>query len=175
MQAEGDLGLDSLLDTRGGRVIVQTVKYSTSKGVVEVTFLRQNGEDLEKVVFASSDVPRKQFITAWKALVGDFRYIMHQSEDNDLEVLGIHFKNAGGRATYQLLGGIRVEAGFSSLNSPTMYEPDGDLFEDACLTEEQEKRFTKVAAQAVKYVKGARTALSTIEVEETEEEKAPAE
>jgi len=147
-------------------VQIRTVKYSREKGTVEVLFTRPNGKDQETVQLQSSDLPGKAFVKAFKALDGDFRYVMHQPEDNDVEVSGIHFKESGGRDTFQLLGGIRVEAGFSSLNSPKLYEPGGDLFEGACLTDAQAKRFLAVARHAKKYVEGSRTAPVDVEVEE---------
>lgn len=151
---------------------IHTVKYNRQKGTVEVLFSRPNGTDMEAVAFPSSDIPQKAFVKAFKALDGDFRYIMHQPEDNDVEVSGIHFKKKGSGDSFQLLGGIRVEAGFSSLNTPALYEPGTDLFEEACVTEAQVKRFRAVARHAKKYVEGSRTARATEEAEEEAEAEA---
>lgn len=154
---------------------VQTVKWHREKGTVEVVFTRPNGKDEEDVTLASGDVPTKAFVKAFKALDGDFRYIMEQKEDVEAEVHGIHFKSKGGRDTFQLLGGLRVEAGYSSLNTPVLYEPGADLFEGACLTEAQAKRFRAVATHAKKYVEGSRTQLDDAqESEEAEAETAEA-
>lgn len=154
---------------------IRTVKYNREKGTVEVKFLRPNGQDREEVTFPSTDVPSKGFQKAFKALDGDFRYIMHQKEDNDVEVHGIHFRTKDGVDTFQLLGGIRVDAGYSSLNTPTLYEPGGDLFADACVTEAQAKRFRSVANHAKKYVEGTRTTPAPDPEEEPEEEAETAE
>lgn len=148
---------------------IQTVKYNREKGTVEVSFTRPNGTDHEAVAFASGDIPSKAFVKAFKALDGDFRYLMHQPEDNDVEVHGIHFKERGGRESFQLLGGLRVEAGYSSLNTPQLYAPGTDLFEDACVTEAQAKRFRAVARHAKKYVDGSRTTPAEEEAEEEAE------
>lgn len=148
---------------------IRTVKYDRKKNTVEVAFTRPNGSDKEDVSFASDDVPTKGFVKAFKQLDGDFRYLMMQPEDNDVEVHGIHFRDKGGRRTFQLLGGIRVDAGYSSLNTPTLYEPGTDLFEDACLTEAQAKRFDSVARHAAKYVQGSRSAPIEDDAEEAAE------
>lgn len=147
---------------------IRTVKYDRQKNTVEVAFTRQNGSDEEAAKLASGDIPTKAFVKAFQALDGDFRYIMHLSEDNEAEVHGIHFKEKGGRLTYQLLGGLRVEAGYSSLNTPVLYDPASELFEDACLTEAQAKRFLAVARHAIKYVEGSRTTPAEAEPEEAE-------
>lgn len=136
---------------------IQTVKLDRSNGKVEVRFTRPNGSSVESVVFQCGDEPSDAFKNAVKALDGDFSYIMEQKKGTTAEVSGVHFGSKGGRDTFQLLGGLRVESGFSSLNTPVLYEPGADLFEGANLTEAQVKRVRKVAAEAKKYVEGKRT------------------
>lgn len=153
-------------------VDIRTVKVPRDGSKVEISFLRPNGNAVEEVKFPCTDEPSEAFRQAMHDLDGDFRYLMGLTKKNQAEVHGIHFREKGGRRTFQLLGGLRVDAGYSSLNTPVLYEPGSDLFEDANITDAQFQRFVKVAAEAKKYVEGKRTERLADEPEAEEAEAA---
>lgn len=151
-------------------VEIKTVKLDRDKRLIEIAFTRPNGSALESVSFPCKDTPRKQFVEAMKELDADFKQIMSQPGDNECRVLGVHFGSKGGRDHFQLLGGLTVEAGFSSLNTPLLWEPTPELIQSgAALAVDQVKRLRKLEAEAVKYVEGQRTE-EPEEQEEGEEE-----
>lgn len=135
---------------------ITTVKLDRDSNKVEISFRQPNGQATEETTFKCKDQPMKSFADAMEKLDVDFSEIMQQPGDNDVRVIGVHFGEKGGRETFQMLGGIQVDAGFSSLNTPQLYAPADGQASPATLSDEQHKRLKKLRIEAKKYYDGNR-------------------
>lgn len=140
---------------------VTSAKILADAKKVKIAFTRENGRDAEIVPnFSSADVPAKSFIKAMRDLHGDFCFIMELPKKlhDKVSVHGVSFGKKGGQDTYTILGGLKVDAGYSSLNTPTMIAPSEDSTGVAAtLTGEQVGRLEAFRAEAVQYVEGQRS------------------
>ena len=137
---------------------IRSISYTG--GVVDIGRVQKNGQ-LEEVVSLPSakDEPRAAFKNALSNLAGDFSYFLELAGFKGAVVVhGLKIgKTKDGGQTFRILGGLKVGAGFSSLNTPLLYAPKaGGEGGEATLTADQMGRISKLVTAARKYLEGDR-------------------